>query len=95
MLTVKLVCIDGSDEVFQAEYVRRGKTFEPGGKPSWDQVTFARHDAECHAPVNSGCVYVMNDAGKTVSVYTLGWEEKGIPPSTNLVLGEKKKKNYS
>jgi hypothetical protein len=73
MLTIKKVNIDGSDEVFQCQYVTRGANSDK-------VVTIQFHDRDSaspvHVPATSGVVYVMNDLGKTVSTYELGWKEK-------------------
>ena len=76
MFTVKAVCANGCDEVFQADFVCRQIAHEDDGKSNFVQVTFSKNGVECHCPITSGCVYVMNEDGQTVSTYALGWKEK-------------------
>lgn len=77
MLTIKHVAISGDETVRQAMEVRLAH--EP--IPQDDQLTSAdTHKARVYADlednatvqIESGTVYVMNDAGATVSKYDLG-----------------------
>ncbi len=55
MLTVKHIARDGSELVFEATDIHRTAN---------GQLAFGQEQI-----INSGKVYVMNDAGKTVAVY--------------------------
>ncbi len=76
MLTIKQVTPLGHEYVYEARMV----SFSPkhyfedasGGKGALLDTLFLDIPGQPEYPMSLGTVYVMNDAGKTVSVYHLG-----------------------
>jgi hypothetical protein len=80
MFTLKHINMVGVEELIECEHVR----FEPG-KPKWESddgrigesgtsptLWIVRRGAPHADPLTGGTVFVMNEAGKTVSRYDLG-----------------------
>lgn len=67
MLTLRIVELSGHEQVIQTPRVSKSPANQVNGG---ENVVFWDHPDGSVGTIESGTVYVMNDAGRTVSVFT-------------------------
>ena len=77
MFTVKLVEPNGHEQIHEAVEVWSEK---PDTDKNWaaKNVCITRPDGEVKTFGGLGMLYVMNDAGQTISKYLLGYEDDAV-----------------